>query len=252
MMAAGVIVARALRTLVAGGHHQEVFGFVLDQLRSGVASQEDVLRHTIEERVREQGGKLIGWAIGATVAKRVLGAVNSEFEKMEPDTSELRLAFDEWVRREIDRIEHDPARAAEIGHAISGVVAHDTVQTWFWDVWARLRRALERDAADPDGRSVMLLQGALADLGRTLSEDPATRARLDRAVSGIVLHTLPAIRAQLADFIARVVAGWDAATIVERLELRIGRDLQYVRINGTVVGFLVGGVLFALLRAVSF
>ncbi len=246
--ATGVVMARALRSLVAGGRHQEVFGFVLDQLRTGLAAQEDVLRHTIEDRVREQGGRLVGWALGATVAKRVLASVNAEFEKMEPDTSDLRIAFDEWVRREIDRIEHDPDRAAEIGRAIGGVVAHETVQFWFWDVWARLRQALERDAADPASRAGAMVQGALADLGRSLTDDPAIRARLDTALAGVVLHALPGLRLQLADFIARVVAGWETATIVDRLELRIGRDLQFVRVNGTLVGFLVGGVLFALLR----
>jgi uncharacterized membrane-anchored protein YjiN (DUF445 family) len=55
---------------------------------------------------------------------------------------------------------------------------------------------------------------------------------------------------QIADFIANVVGGWDTATITERLELRVGKDLQYVRMNGTLVGFLAGGALFAILTAV--
>ena len=55
----------------------------------------------------------------------------------------------------------------------------------------------------------------------------------------------------LADFIARVVAGWDTATITDRLELRVGKDLQYVRINGTLVGFLAGGGLFLLTSALG-
>ena len=56
-------------------------------------------------------------------------------------------------------------------------------------------------------------------------------------------------QAQLADFIAGVVTNWDSATVTEKIELRVGRDLQYVRINGTLVGFLAGGVLFAVLTA---
>jgi uncharacterized membrane-anchored protein YjiN (DUF445 family) len=246
----GVIVAKMLRGVVAGGRHQELFGFVLEQLKTGLASQEGVLRRAIEERVSEQGGKLVGWAIGASVARRVLHAVNAEFEKMEPGDSELRAAFDEWSRREIDRIEQDPARAAEIGAAIGAVVAHDTVQAWFWDVWGRMRAAMVRDAAAPDGRGAMLMQGALADLGGLLARDPSARTRLEGALSGIVLRSLPGLRLQLAGFIERVVAGWDTATVTERLELRVGRDLQYVRINGTVVGFLAGVALQALLGAV--
>ena len=246
---AGVVVARALRGLVEGGRHQEVFGFVLEQLKSALAAKEEQLRHAIEDRVREQGGRLLGWALGASIARRVLTAVTGELDKMGPDNSDLRQAFDEWVRAEIVRIEEDPERAAEIGRAIRRVLSHETVQAWLWDVWERLRATVERDVADPQGRTITLLEGALGDLGRTLADDPAAAARLQHAAGAVVSHVLPTARAQLADFIAQVVAHWDTATIVDRLELRVGRDLQYVRVNGTLVGFLVGGLVYAALRA---
>jgi uncharacterized membrane-anchored protein YjiN (DUF445 family) len=89
----------------------------------------------------------------------------------------------------------------------------------------------------------------LGNLGNVLAEDPAARERLNRAVEGVLLALLPNARAQLADFIAGVVRNWDTATVTEKIELRVGKDLQYVRINGTLVGFLVGGALFALLTA---
>ncbi len=246
---AGRVVARALRGLVEGGRHQEVFGFVLGQLRTLLASKEETLRAAIEERVREQGGRLVGWALGASIARRVLTTVNAELDKMHPDGSELRAAFDEWVRREITRLEEDPARAAEVGAAIRRVVAHETVQAWLWDIWARLRMALEADAGRPSGRTVAFIEGALANLGAMLEADPAARERVHVAVEAVVRSLLPAAQTRLSDFIAQVVASWDTATIVERLELRVGKDLQYVRINGTLVGFLVGGLLYLVLRA---
>jgi uncharacterized membrane-anchored protein YjiN (DUF445 family) len=246
---AGRMVASALRGLVEGGRHQEVFGFVLGQFKTLMASKEETLRLAIEERVREQGGRLVGWALGASIARRVLGMVNAELDKMNPDGSELRAAFDEWVRREITRLEEDPARAAEVGVAIRRVVAHETVQAWMWDIWARLRMALEADAGRPSGRTVVFIDGALANLGAMLEADPAARARVHAAVEAVVLSLLPAAQTRLADFIAQVVANWDTETIVERLELRIGKDLQYVRVNGTLVGFLVGGLLYLALRA---
>jgi uncharacterized membrane-anchored protein YjiN (DUF445 family) len=246
---AGRVLARALRGLVEGGRHQEVFGFVLGQFKTLMASKEETLRVAIEERVREQGGRLVGWALGASIARRVLGMVNAELDKMSPDGSELRAAFDEWVRREITRLEEDPARAAEVGVAIRRVVAHETVQAWLWDIWARLRMALEADAGRPSGRTVAFIEGALANLGAMLEADPAARERVHAGVEAVVLSLLPAAQTRLADFIAQVVAGWDTETIVERLELRIGKDLQYVRVNGTLVGFLVGGLLYLALRA---
>ena len=246
---ASKVIARALHGLVDGGRHQEVFGFILAQLRTLIANREDALRHAIEERVREQGGRLVGWALGASIARRVLTTLTTELDKMGPDGSELRDAFDVWVRREIQRMEEDPARAAELGMAVRGVVAHETVQAWIWDIWARLRVALEADAAKPNGRTIAYLEDALRSLGAMMAADPAARARVNAAAEGIVRTLLPTAQQGLSAFIAQVVASWDSATIVERLELRVGKDLQYVRVNGTLVGFLVGGALYAALRA---
>lgn len=246
---AGRLFARALRSLVDGGRHQEMVGFLLVRLRAVMAAKEDQLRLMIEDRVREQGGRLVGWAIGASVATRVLHALNDELDKVGTDSSELRQALDEWATREIDLIETDPARAAEIGRTIRDVVGHETVQAWVADVWLRLRSALEADAAQPSGHTAQLIEGTLGNLGAMIAADPETQARLSGAVERLVQFVLPLAQGELAGFIASVVAGWDERTIVERLELRVGRDLQFVRVNGTLVGFLLGGLVFALLSA---
>jgi uncharacterized membrane-anchored protein YjiN (DUF445 family) len=247
---AGRMVAGAMRKLVEGGRHQEVFGFILDRLKQVLGEREDALRRAIEERVREQGGVLVGWALGASVARRVLTQINTELDRMEADGSDLRAAFDEWMRREIARIEEDPERASEIGRTLKQMFGHETVQAWLRDVWSRLRRAVEADAAMPNGRTVAVLEGALANLGAMLATDTAARLQLQRAGENVLMRLLPSAQHSVAGFIAEVVANWDAATITEKLELRVGKDLQYVRVNGTLVGFLVGGLLYALLRAV--
>jgi len=129
-------------------------------------------------------------------------------------------------------------------------LAHPAVAAWLGDIWARLRAAMEADAANPSGRTVQALAGMLGNLGNVLAEDPAARERLNRAAERVLIALLPNARAQLSDFIAQVVRSWDTTTVTEKIELRVGKDLQYVRINGTLVGFLVGGVLFALLTAI--
>jgi uncharacterized membrane-anchored protein YjiN (DUF445 family) len=249
--AAGIIVARALGGLVEGGRHQEVFTFILNQLKATLQAREETLREAIKERVKEQGGRLVGWAIGATVARRVMTGVNAELERVSPDSSEMRDAFDEWARREIGRLETDPARAAELGQALKGVLAHDTVRAWAWDVWARLRHALEQDAVKPHGRSVAVIEGALASLGETLGNDETARARVNAAVETIALNLLPSAQAELAGFIGRVIGQWDAATITDKLELRVGKDLQYIRVNGTLVGFVLGAAIYGFLHLVK-
>ena len=132
------------------------------------------------------------------------------------------------------------------GSASRGVWTHDTVQAWFWDVWSRMRLALETEAARPNGRTVAIIETALGNLGTVLGADPAAQERVRRAALGVVGSFLPGVQDQVSGFIAGIIGGWDERTLVEKIELRIGRDLQFVRVNGTLVGFIVGGVLYAL------
>jgi uncharacterized membrane-anchored protein YjiN (DUF445 family) len=243
------VLARAMTGLMEGGRHQEVFNLALTQIKILLAAKEEQLQAAIAARVRAEGGALVGWFAGATIARRVLAALNHELDRVEPGDSDLRNAFEAWLRTEIRRLEEDPERAAAVGRALRGALAHPAVAAWLGDAWMRLRAALEADAANPSGRTVQALENALSNLGSVLADDPGARERLNRAAERVLVTLLPNARTQLADFIASVVKGWDTATVTEKIELRVGKDLQYVRINGTLVGFLVGGVLFAVLTA---
>lgn len=247
--AAARLTARVLRALVAGGRHQEVFNLALTQMKILLAAKEESLRDAIAARVRSEGGALVGWLAGATVARRVLHAINTELERIEPEDSELRAAFAAWIGEQIERLETDPERAEAIGRVLRDALAHPSVEAWLLDVWDRLRAGLAADAARPDGRAVQLIAGLFANAGTLLAEDEGARARLNAAAEGVLMTLLPSAQSQLSDFIASVVQSWDTATVVEKLELRVGRDLQYVRMNGTIFGFLAGGVLFAGLTA---
>lgn len=248
--AAARMLARLLRAMMASGQHQAVFGLALSQIKALLAAKEEDLRAAIQARVRAEGGAVVGWLAGGTVARRILTGINQELEKVAPDDSALRHAFEAWLESEIERLENDPERAAAIGRALRQALAHPTVAAWLLDVWSRLKAALAADAADPSGRSVSLLTGTFANLGTLLAEDEGARARLNHLAQATLRGSLVSAQSQLADFIAGVVARWDTATVVEKIELRVGRDLQFVRINGTLVGFLAGGALFALLQAV--
>ena len=243
------VVARALRALVDGDRHQEVLSFLLDQIKLLLKSREAHLHQLIEERVREQGGRLVGWAIGGSVATRVLSAINTELDRTDPRESDLREAVTAWIRHEIDLIETDPERGRDLGDTLRGLFTHDSLKLWAADVWMRARGAIDADLGHEDGWMRRLLADALARAAQTLDTDPAVRAGIDRAAAGLVRQALPGLRQHLSGFIAQVVAGWDTQRLVDKVELRVGRDLQFVRINGTLVGFLIGGVLYLALRA---
>ncbi len=222
---ASAVVARALHGLLEGGRHQEVLSFILAQFRALLAAKEDQLRAVIAERVREQGGLLVGWALGAQVARRVLTTLNSELDKVGPDGSELRDAFDLWMRAEIARMETDPERAAEVGRRSArwwrtrrcrpGCGTSGPACAWPW------RPMPPGPAATPSRSSRARWPISARCWSPTRRCAPGCRAR-PRA---IVISVLPSAQASLSGFIGDVVANWDTATLVDRLELRVGKDL---------------------------
>ncbi len=242
------VVARGLRALVDGDRHQEVLSFLLDQIKVLLKSREAHLHQMIADRVREQGGRLVGWAIGGSVASRVLGAITAELERTDPHDSDLREAVTAWMRREIDLIETDPDRARELGDTVRALFTHHSLKQWAAHVWSRARGAIEDDLGQPESWIARLVAESLHRTGEVVGQDRAVRDAIDRAARTLARRALPGLRAQLAGFIAEVVAGWDTRLLVDRLELRVGRDLQFVRINGTLVGAMVGGLLFLGLR----
>ena len=243
----GRVFARALRALVAGQRHQAVVSFVVGQLRLALASKEEQLRVLIADRVREQGGRVVGWALGGSIASRVLTAIRSELDGIDPEGSEIREAVTLWIETQIASFEVEPERAIELGRTLQKLLSHEGVASWGGDVWQRLRAGVERDADRSDGHLARFVDDALSRLAGLLQHDASTRARVETAIASGVVRVLPGARVRLADFIGGVVAGWDDRMVVDRLELRVGRDLQYIRINGTLVGFLVGALVFACL-----
>jgi uncharacterized membrane-anchored protein YjiN (DUF445 family) len=88
------------------------------------------------------------------------------------------------------------------------------------------------------------LEQAIRNLGQWLREDPERQAQINRRIRAVARRALLAYRADIGGYIERVVRNWDSAVLVERLELQVGKDLQFIRINGTLVGGLVGLLIF--------
>lgn len=245
--AAPGLTARILGTLVEGGRHQEAFSFVLGRIKELLAEKEASIRIAIETRVGEQGGRVAQALAGPWVARKVLESINGELAKVEPDDSDLRAAFDTWARREIERLAEEPARAREIGAAIRGFLADPRMAGWTGDVWVRLRAAILADAADPQGRTVAAFAEAFANLAVYLEDKPEARERLNAMLGGLVAALAIEARPRIAGFVEGVVQRWDGDELAARLELQVGRELQWVRINGTLLGAVIGAVLYAVL-----
>ncbi len=152
----------------------------------------------------------------------------------------LRAKAEEGLAALAADLQHDAATRAKVSALKEEIIANPAVVAWIDSLWEGARAAMLRAARDPDAVTAGRLGEALRQLGATLQQD----ARLNAAINQFARRATIGAVASYGDGIVRLVSdtirGWDAATVTTRLEAAVGRDLQYIRINGTLVGGLVG------------
>jgi uncharacterized membrane-anchored protein YjiN (DUF445 family) len=243
---AAPLMSRILSILVAGGQHLALFDIGLDAARSFIADNQDVIRQTISDR---SGWWVPDW-IDEKLAKRIVSGGLETIEEMRAPDHPWRLQFQDSVDALADRLAHAPETRAQAEALKDEIIAHPEVQAYLESLWVEAKRVLLADLANGD-RIARALTNALEGFGERLSADPALRDVVNGWVSRAVLHIVVPNRQHLGAFMAGVVRSWDTRTLVAKLELQVGRDLQYIRINGTVVGGLAGLIIHAVAVALG-
>ena len=159
---------------------------------------------------------------------------------------EVRIAIDARIRSFAERLREDPvmlAKGEEVKHEL---LAHRDVQAWLQSLWGELKQAMLDAAADPQSELRRRLTTGLAQAGERIVDDPELQAKFDGWVERVAGYVVENYRGEAAALIATTVERWDSADTSRRIELQVGRDLQFIRINGTVVGGLAGLVIHAI------
>jgi uncharacterized membrane-anchored protein YjiN (DUF445 family) len=237
--AVGPLAAQLVRALTAAGYHEAVLDRLLDYARAFLARNEDRLLETVAERKRSW----IPRAINREIARAMLrGAAELIDDLRQPDGAARRSLL-----AAIDEMTAELANASEQSNASSRatVLKQPELQAWIAASWDKVRDLALADLAAPSSRLRRALALAIASIGETLSTDAAMRARLDAMFEGVLAEALP-WRGELIRFVAEVVRKWEPKGFSDRIEMAVGSDLQYIRMNGTIVGGLVGGGLFLL------
>ena len=242
---AGPLASRGLSILWAQGAGQTLLDQGLDFVETTLAEH----KATIVRHVSQKTWRFIPKWVDEMIAAKVLNGLTETLREMRDPDHPWREQANALVENLIDNLAHDPEMLAR-GEALK----HDILASpIFAEQVLALREELERALRDDLPRHAEAIVQWLADsagaLGRWLEEDPARRARINRRLRLLALRTVLPRRAEIGGYIAAVVDNWDTATLVNRLELQVGKDLQYIRINGTLVGGLVGLLIFTLSRA---
>lgn len=226
---------------------QRLVNRVIDRLADFGVERETFIQSRIAGETWKWLPKWVDRILAEKFTRDLLRAANELRDPDHPWRRDLDAAVEDFIRR----LAEDPDFLAR-GEAMRDRLLEDpALGRRLEGLWTELA---ERLAGDPAARGALIaeaLERGLRGLGAWLSEDPAARERLDRWVRVAARRTLSSRRQTIGGFVAQVVAGWDAAEVADRLELQVGRDLQYIRINGTLVGGLVGLAIFTVSRWLS-
>jgi uncharacterized membrane-anchored protein YjiN (DUF445 family) len=145
----------------------------------------------------------------------------------------------------------DPTLIARGEKLKEEILEHPAVRNWMGSLWGDLKRSLLDQSNDPDSELRRRIEQTALAFGTALSNDPSLRAKVDRWVEGAASYIIEAYRHEVADLIETTVAKWDADEAAQRIELQVGRDLQFIRINGTLVGGLAGLAIYSVSQLIG-
>ena len=160
----------------------------------------------------------------------------------------LRRQLDELLVSWIDQLRESPEVMARAETIKQQVFDHPTSEQLTESLWRELKKVLDRQVEAAEQGTPGGLERGLSALAAAVLEDEALLAKLDDWVIAAVLRIVEQHRHEVGQLIAHTVSVWDPDETSRRIELQVGRDLQFVRINGTLVGGLVGLLLYTLMQ----
>ncbi|PRY43225.1 uncharacterized membrane-anchored protein YjiN (DUF445 family) [Geodermatophilus tzadiensis] len=238
---AAPVLARVLELVVDGDRHQEVLSAALRYLARFLEDNRVVFRAQL-------GDASPAWVpdwVDDRVFDRVFAGVQSFLDEVGADRHhELRRVYDARLRVYVHALRTDPDTAARVEAFKKELLEHPAVRTWSSSLWTNAKTAFLAAAADPDSELRARVAGLVRDAARLLQTDPRVRERVQRQSVRVAGYLVDRFAGELADVVGATVARWDTEETSRRIELQVGRDLQFIRINGTVVGGLAGLVIY--------
>jgi uncharacterized membrane-anchored protein YjiN (DUF445 family) len=234
------LAGRLLAGVVEDGTHRPLVDLLLDEASAWLRDNRAVVVRIVLDRAP-------GWTpdwLDAAVAARVHHELARWVGEVATDPEHrVRRALDGMLTRLADDLQHDAGTQARAEALKERVLHHPGTAEATTALWATVRRLLAEAADDPDGELRRRVAAGLVDVGRRLVGDDVLRARVDGYAVDAAGYAARNYAGEVAAVISETVARWDATDTASRIELHVGRDLQFIRINGTVVGALVGLVL---------
>ncbi len=234
------IAGSLLAEIVADGAHHSVVDMIIEEIHRWLSGNADTFYDVVAERAP--------WWAPEALNERVIGRLHTELldwlaEVRREPYHRTRLALDKLLRELADGLLHDEEVITRMEEFKQRFLAHPQVTTSAISLWNALRRAFIAALQDPDGEVARRGVREVRAYGERLQRDDALRSRLDDRAARLAVFLIARYGQELTSVITTTIDQWDGREASKKIELHVGKDLQFIRINGTIVGGLVGVVI---------
>jgi len=207
----------------------------------------EVNEHLIRDMVHQRTGWVMRFTgLDAKLADSIVNGLKKLITDMSADAGHpLRLKAEEALASLAFNLKFDPNTRAKVEEMKAEIIANRAVSEWMDRLWTGFRASILTAARDPDAALSGKFGEALRELGVTLQRDERLNNVINQFARRATVGAVASYGSGIVKLVSDTIRGWDAGTVTDRLEGAVGRDLQYIRINGTLVGGLVGLVIHA-------
>ncbi|EMY36047.1 hypothetical protein D477_001154 [Arthrobacter crystallopoietes BAB-32] len=243
----GPPLGKVAQRVLDDGHHLKLVDLLLDRAADWVLDNPETISRLVAERSPTWVPSFVDTLMGDKVhieLYKFIAAVQDD-----PD-HQVRRQLDAYLHSLAQDLQHDPDMIARVENLKNNALGDPEVRQLAARTWETLKRALLQAVEDPHSELSLKFTAAVRDFGNRLATDQELAAKVDGWIEEAAGYLVRTYRSQIAGVITETVERWDAQETSEKIELQVGRDLQFIRINGTVVGSLAGLLIFTIAHAV--
>ncbi len=220
---------------------------VLDGIIGWVGKTLEANDHLIRQMVSDKANSLLRWTgLDETLANAIINGLKKMIADMEADPEHsLRAKGEEGLAKLAKDLQRDKKLQKKIENWKMELLDNPAVSIWMDDLWQQGRNALLKAARDPQATFAGTFGEALGQMGQRLQEDQHLKSQLNRFARRAIVGATDTYGDNIVRLVSDTISGWDANTITDRVENAVGSDLQYIRINGTIVGGLAGVLIYS-------
>ncbi|NMH96305.1 DUF445 domain-containing protein [Pseudonocardia sp. K10HN5] len=233
----GPPLGKVLEGVLADGSHHRMVDLVCDRAYDWVTANHEMVLRVVAERAPSWTPRFVD----ELVADKVFLEVQNFAWAVKTDPEHpMRKAVDTFLIEFAGDLQRDPVTMERAEQVKQQLFDHPDVQRFIGQAWGTVKGMILDAAADPSSELRKRVRDGLISLGKRLDSDPELRAKIDGWLADAAGYVVRHYRAEITTLITDTVARWDAEETSRKIELQVGRDLQWIRINGTVVGALAG------------